>query len=648
VSGNRVQMLVDGTRVIERNTDGTRDFVDLPFVRNVEIVRGPASVLWGSDALGGTVAFTTVDPEDFLDGPEDQYGGELRLGFDSYNGSFTKTAIGAASLSPELQVLLGYSHRNAHEPILSNARADGGIWGCPRNPEAIPCNLLDPSNMLSHNAIGKVVWQPSGAHRLEFTAELTNRATDVVQRSVFGPEFSSITNLPNGNRIDNYENHQRLQRQRYSVEHNWDVGSALVDSVRWQLSYSPQQRVRFGDRYRTLANGDKEHRYDRLQFSERFLEGDLQLNSHFDIGSTSHLLTYGFDGGITHTDYQRLEILRNLTAGTTTTTRAGGFNFANATTIRSDFYIQDEIKLFQDRLVLTPGVRYAYYNIDPRPDVDYQIVPGKEPVEVSASQLTSKVGALFHLTDIYSVYGQYAEGFKMPTAEQLYTSLPGFGFNLIPAPDLRPEQVRAYEAGLRGVYERGYFSIGAFYNDYTDFIQSFYEIPGTSDITYRNLSQVQIWGVEASAEYGFTDHWIGRLALNYQYGVQKVDPTAPTTAFDGVNPLTAVVGLRWVDEATGFDAELVGTFAASVTRTSSPTAFKPDGYSVFDFLVGWRPSERFRVTAGVYNIFDTRYFKAPLPYAYDLNPSDAVKRTNPLELQTAPGRTFKVEAALRF
>ena len=53
VGGNRVQMQVDGSRVIERITDGTRDFVDLPFMKNVEIVRGPGSVLWGADALGG-------------------------------------------------------------------------------------------------------------------------------------------------------------------------------------------------------------------------------------------------------------------------------------------------------------------------------------------------------------------------------------------------------------------------------------------------------------------------------------------------------------------------------------------------------------------------------------------------------------------
>ncbi|MEH0069099.1 TonB-dependent receptor plug domain-containing protein [Pannonibacter sp. Pt2-lr] len=81
VGGNRVQMLVDGSRVAERITDGTRDYLDLNFVRQVEVVRGPASVLWGADALGGIVAVETLDPEDVPGGRK--MGGQGRLAGDS-------------------------------------------------------------------------------------------------------------------------------------------------------------------------------------------------------------------------------------------------------------------------------------------------------------------------------------------------------------------------------------------------------------------------------------------------------------------------------------------------------------------------------------------------------------------------------------
>ena len=71
VGGNRTQILVDGNRTLERITDNTRDIVEASNVKAVEIVRGPSSVLWGSDALGGVVNFITRDPSDLLIGGVD-------------------------------------------------------------------------------------------------------------------------------------------------------------------------------------------------------------------------------------------------------------------------------------------------------------------------------------------------------------------------------------------------------------------------------------------------------------------------------------------------------------------------------------------------------------------------------------------------
>ena len=79
VSNNRVQMLIDGTRVIESIVDGNRDFVNMANLKAVEIIRGPAGVMWGADALGGVVAFVTKDPEDYLKGRK--FGGQLDTGF---------------------------------------------------------------------------------------------------------------------------------------------------------------------------------------------------------------------------------------------------------------------------------------------------------------------------------------------------------------------------------------------------------------------------------------------------------------------------------------------------------------------------------------------------------------------------------------
>ena len=73
IGGNRVLTMVDGIRVPDEFDFGPflnarRDFVDVDSIERVEIARGPISSLYGSDAIGGVVAFTTKAPRDYLDG----------------------------------------------------------------------------------------------------------------------------------------------------------------------------------------------------------------------------------------------------------------------------------------------------------------------------------------------------------------------------------------------------------------------------------------------------------------------------------------------------------------------------------------------------------------------------------------------------
>jgi hemoglobin/transferrin/lactoferrin receptor protein len=73
LSGNRVLQLIDGIPVADQFDIGdfsnsTQDYLVPDAISRVEILRGPASTLFGSDALGGVVAVLTRDPEEFLEG----------------------------------------------------------------------------------------------------------------------------------------------------------------------------------------------------------------------------------------------------------------------------------------------------------------------------------------------------------------------------------------------------------------------------------------------------------------------------------------------------------------------------------------------------------------------------------------------------
>lgn len=649
VSNNRVQMLVDGTRVIESIVDGNRDFIDMSNLKAVEIMRGPAGVMWGADALGGVVAFVTKDPEDYLKGRN--FGGQLDTNYDSYDKSWVKTGTTAFRFG-DFAAMISASQRSYSEGTLSKARADGGIYGCPRPAQAIRCNQLNPLDGDDVSVLNKLVWTPDNQNEVKFTADFLRKSATVDQRLDLGLQSTGIANL-------SYIRNQIQSRERYTLAHKYTPNAGWIDQIKWQVSHSDQERDFTGVRRRRLANGQLDRLDFLLDYKEQFTEGDIQFNSSFNTPWARHAFTYGVYASVAETDYQRRDTTTNLTTNITTVANAGGFNFADATTTRVDGFIQDEISLLNNRWILTPGVRYATYELDPRPNPFYRAVAGKEPRDVQSEKLVKQFGSVFKLDENFSLVGRYAEGFKMPTSQQLYTSLPGgagTNMDLVPNPGLRPEEVKSYEIGLRGQFTQGYFTATVFKSDYTDFIQNFVNTPSTNfpglfDLTYANLSKVNLLGFEFATEYHFTDYWSANLSVAYTQGTQKATATSAETAFDGTTPFSGVMGLRYNDRPNGFDAQLISTWSAGALSRSDPTYYRPDSYIVFDAIIGYKPqiAPGLTLRASVLNIGDARYFPSLAgTTTYTNTATAAVAMANPIELRTAPGRTFKVGASYAF
>ncbi len=644
VGGNRVLTVVDGFRTIERITDNTRDVVDPWNLSRVEVVRGPGSVLYGSDALGGVVNYITRNPSDYIR-PGETWGGEASTSFGSVDNSL-QSRLTVAAQAAEFSAMFSYQRRDASEQSRNNSRSPDGIWNCTRNLSfgATPCNEFNPTDIASDNYFARVVWDPLPNFRMRVTADVTQRATDVDQGFDLGPATGGVTNL-------DYQRRQAIDRGLFSTDAEWRPDYGWLDSVRVTVGYSPQEIERTGTRLRQLANGQRTTIYDRTTYSENVLQGEVQLSSSLNLLGTRHVFTYGISASTTETDYQREDITTNLNTGVRTVARAGGFNFANADTRRLDGFLQDEITLFGGRLTLVPGMRYSTTRISPRPDGDYRPVVGAEPRDQDDSNLSLAFGAIWRLDEVFSLYANYGEGFKQPTAEQLYTSLPSTTFNLVPNPSLRPEEVRSVEGGIRAQLPNAYASLGVFRADYTDFIQSFVSIPGTADLTYQNISEVTVQGVEFSGAWRFAADWTLNGAASWQEGRQRATPTSNRTAFDGARPLTATAGVTYDNRDLRTSVTLNGTYGAEVTEASSSQLYMPKSYQVFDLLASWRPLPNLELNGGIFNLLDTRYLPlSPGGTSYNRSQftTDATKATNPIELQVAPGRNFRVGARVTF
>src|SRR3990172_7113758 len=96
IGGNRVLTLIDGVRgndIYNAVVSGYgRDIYEIDDLKAVEIIRGPASVLYGADAMGGAIILRTRDPGDYLDKGENAYigvRGSAASGDEQYKAGFT-------------------------------------------------------------------------------------------------------------------------------------------------------------------------------------------------------------------------------------------------------------------------------------------------------------------------------------------------------------------------------------------------------------------------------------------------------------------------------------------------------------------------------------------------------------------------------
>ena len=180
IGGNRVLIQVDGIRSPQGFAFGAQDagrggFTDVSLVKQVEILRGPASALYGSDGLAGAVSFVTSDPVDLI-GAE-SFGGFVTSQFSSEDNEFAQTAT-LAGQSGNVSAMIAYTRRDFEE--LDNRGTNAGTGPTRTAP--------NPQDGRSNALLAKLVWD-NGPHRIRLTGEWLDAAVETEVLTGLGPAF---------------------------------------------------------------------------------------------------------------------------------------------------------------------------------------------------------------------------------------------------------------------------------------------------------------------------------------------------------------------------------------------------------------------------------------------------------------------------
>ena len=637
IDGNRILMMVDGVRIPESYAGGGsngaisgRDMVESDTLKQVDIVKGPYSALYGSDALGGVVNMVTLSPSDFVDAGKRGYFG-LKHSYRGRDRSHGVTAT-VAGFHENAEGLLMLTRRQGHETENMGSDTSYSTARTATNPQK-----NNAYNILAKGSIG------NERHRLETLYEQYYHANDTVLANGLGSQSRGPVTIA----TSESNARDRIRRQRIEAGYRYTGEGRLKEAN--LTAY--QQKLRTEDdavdasitRMGTRQLGNST-RYSDYGFNQTIRGLNGRSVWEFD-GAVKQTVVAGAEYKHTETARPRDSLTVDNLTGAVSKVYAGS-TYPNKTfpdSKRKTFsvYAQDSLT-FGNGIVLTPALRYEKDKLNTSTDQAYlNANPSGTATRFSDSAFTPSLRLSVPMGEQFTSFATYSQGFRTPPFDSATMAFANttYGYAVIPNANLKSERSNSFELGMKFKNERTRAQVTAFYNRYRNFIDRT-EV-GTASIggrpiiqyQYQNLDHVKTYGAEASAAYKFLPGWQVSGSIAWMRGKQQ-----DGTPLDSAYPLNGVLGVDYAQEKWGGDTKL--RWSKKHSRVSSDSIFQAPGYGVWDVGAWYKPSKNVEIGANIYNIGNKKYWQHA-----DVA---GMSRSSVMDLYTETGRNFAATVQLKF
>ncbi|EKR4151370.1 TonB-dependent hemoglobin/transferrin/lactoferrin family receptor [Salmonella enterica] len=542
-----VLVLVDGVRQGTDTGHLNSTFLDPALIKRVEIVRGPSALLYGSGALGGVIAYNTVNASDLL--MESQQYGFRVFGTGGTGDHSLGMGASAFGRTDNLDGLIAWSSRDRGDL----RQGDGSTA---------------PNDESINNMLAKGTWKIDGAQALSGSLRYYNNAAQEPKN----PQEVAATSASNP--MTDRSTIQRDMQLSYKLAPQGNDWLSAESTVYWSEARINAQNLDNTNEYReqTTKGGKVENR-SRL-FTDSF---------------ASHLLTYGGE-------YYRQE---QKPGGATT-------GFPEAKIDFSSGWLQDEITLRDLPVTLLGGTRYDNYrgSSDGYADVDADKWSSRAGMTISPIDWLMLFGSYAQAFRAPTMGEMYNDS-KHFSIGRFYTNY------WVPNPNLRPETNATQEYGFGLRFDNLMLSDDAlefkasyFDTNTKDYISTTVDFAARTTMSY-NVPNAKIWGWDVMTKYT-----ADLFSLDLAYNRTRGKNTDTGEYISSINPDTVTSKLNIPLAHSGFSVGWIGTFANRSTHVSSQYTKQP-GYAVNDFYVSYQGQQALKgmnTTLVLGNAFDKAYW----------------------------------------
>jgi hemoglobin/transferrin/lactoferrin receptor protein len=527
---NKVLLVVDGVRMNNAIYRGGHlqnvVTLDNSSLEKIEIVYGPGSVVYGSDALGGVMHFYTKNP--ILSNSENT----LVKG-----GAFTRYNSAATGYATNANISVGGQKFGSFTSI-SYSNFGDLRQGAKRNPfynnfgnrtfYAERINGVD--SMLVNKDTNLQVG--SGYKQYDLTQKFLYQQNAFLSHTV-NFQYSTSSDVPRYDRLTQMSG----GKPKFA---EWYYGPQKRLFSSYTLAISKKNRLFDAGRIILAYQNIEESRNDR-KFNKNFLNSRVEkldifsLNADFEKKIGKNEIRFGAESYLNKVN--STASVRDIVADTVgkldTRYPDGGSQMFSAA-----IYATHTLEI-SEKLILNDGIRFNYIGLDARfNDTTFFSFPFND-ISQKNQAINGNIGLIFLPNDNWRINGIFSTGFRAPNVDDLskvFESVPGKV--IVPNPFIRPEFTYNFELGLsKTFHKKATLSVNGFYTIYNNAItvqegqfngsdSIFYDGQMSKIITTVNKSEAYIYGLEANLSANVTKNFSIVSNFTFTYGRIKTDTTA--------------------------------------------------------------------------------------------------------------------------
>ncbi len=594
-------LFIDGDRFRGRNT---LEYLLLnpDRIERIEVIRGPAATMYGTDAMGGLINIITRKAKGESDKPF-HLTPRLRSMQYSTSGNLRSASIELQGIGGKFDMLLSASGKKAE----NYDSPDGEI----QNSD-LAVLLLD----------ARIGYTPLKGRRFELSAKYAHVEHAIPGGLAVAPGYPY--------RIRRQDPLTEKSVKLSFIEDKETLGFDLIEA-------SFYARYLYTNNYGKVRPRDNP--FSQVTKTNNYVDGPLGLGGKLfgtRLWKGKNVLTTGMD-------WFR-DSRKALQQESTKYDAQGNVISATSKTVSSPAEVQTNIGIFalnewnpSTRWTISTGGRIDCFKTSAEVAAAY-----KGTSRITDWPVTGSVGAVYRPLSILHFTANVSTSYRAPIPFEKFGTLMGYE----PTPDLKPEKGITYEAGSRIRLSRLNANLTAFQGNYNDLIMrtmvdsTIY--PGTRAQKSMNIGKARIRGVELDATWLVNANWKLFLNAAYLHGTN----TLRNVPLAYVAPLNGLIGLRYTPNNEAFYIEATNRWADRKDRIDPALERATAGYAVLNLYAGYNlkklssglPDLELRLSFD--NLLDKAYTNAVTPE--DISYGRSI--TNPL---LEPGRRLTVSLRSR-